>query len=104
MAERRSPPVLPHDRVINRLARFAVPHNRGLALVGDAYAGNIAWPQLQLAQRLDCGGELRSQDRERIMLDPSRFRKELRKFVLCLCGNIPIGVEENGSRTGGTLV
>ena len=32
--------VLPHDRVVDRLAGVAVPHHRGLALVGDPERGD----------------------------------------------------------------
>ena len=33
--------VLPHDGMMNGLSRFLVPHYGGLALVGNAYGGNI---------------------------------------------------------------
>src|SRR5512138_2610223 len=35
IAELGGAAVLPHDRVVDRLAGFAVPHDRGFALVGD---------------------------------------------------------------------
>ena len=104
LTERRSPPVLPHDRVIDRLPRLAVPHNRRLALVGDADAGHIARPELQLAQRLNRRAQLRSENVERIVLDPSRLGKDLREFMLRLRRNVSLRIEENRPRTGGALV
>jgi hypothetical protein len=46
-------PVLPDDGVVDGLAGAAVPQHRGLALVGDADGGDVAWPvQARLGQRL----------------------------------------------------
>src|SRR6185369_10205146 len=40
----RRTPVLPNNRVVNRLARFAVPYNRCLALIGDSNRRHITRP------------------------------------------------------------
>ena len=37
----RRAPILPNDGMVDRAAARPLPHNRGLALVGDADAGDI---------------------------------------------------------------
>ena len=45
LAQRRGAAVLPDDGVVDRLAGGAVPDTRGLALIGDADAGDVARPR-----------------------------------------------------------
>ena len=40
-ADLRRAPVLPDNGLVDRLARLALPHHRGFALVGDAEAADI---------------------------------------------------------------
>jgi hypothetical protein len=74
--------VLPNHRVVNRLPGFAVPHHGGLSLIGDSNRRNVPRPRLGAAQDLDRHGDLGCPDFFRIVLDPSRARKNLFKFTL----------------------
>ena len=49
LALRSCAPVLPDNRRMNRLAGRAIPHNHGLALVGDADGRHIARPCARFA-------------------------------------------------------
>src|SRR5262245_19120503 len=49
-ALRRGAAVLPDDRVVDRLPGLAVPHDRGLALVGDAEPHHFLERYFGLAQ------------------------------------------------------
>src|SRR5207237_6734088 len=46
----RNPRVLPNNRIGNRLARFALPQDRGFPLIGDADRGQIRSAQPSLLQ------------------------------------------------------
>ena len=64
--------ILPDDRVVDRLACFAVPDDRRLPLVGDADRSQVAGAYAGLSQNLNHGAHLRGKDVEGIMLDPAR--------------------------------
>ena len=72
--------VLPDDGAVHRLARGAVPHHGGLALVGDADGGDVLGltPAFFSASRQVAIG--RGPDVLRLVLDPARGRKMLREF------------------------
>jgi len=61
LAAARGAAVLPHDGWVNRRAARALPHQRGLALVGDADGDDALGPGGRIAathlrQRLAAGG------------------------------------------------
>ena len=76
--------LLPHDSVIHRLSRPAVPQDRRLPLVGNADAGNGLGVDMggvhRLGQRPDRGGP----DLHGIVLHPSRLREDLPEGILGL--------------------
>ena len=78
----RRPAVLPDDRVVDRNSGLAIPHDRRLALVGDADGGDVSRPQVRPPERLGRHGDLRRPDLAGIVLDPARARKDLRKLPL----------------------
>ena len=95
---------LPHDGVAHRLARLAVPHHGGLALVGDADAVDVGGAQPVLHQKLGERAQLRGQDVARIMLDPARLGEDLREGVLHRIDDAPLAVDQHRTRGGGSLV
>ena len=74
--------ILPHDRVVNGLAGFAVPQQRGLPLVGDADGGNVGGIELGFFDSGLGGGELGFPDGIGVMLHPAGFGENLREFLL----------------------
>ena len=74
--------ILPDDRVVDGLAGGPVPHQRGLALVGDADGGDVRRRQAGLGERLARGGELRREDLLRIVLHPAGLRIDLAELAL----------------------
>ena len=96
--------VLPDDGVVDRLAGAAVPHHRGLALVGDADAGQRLGVELGLGERAAADLDRRPPDLLGVVLDPAGFRKDLRQLFL-RAGHRPAGgVEHDGTSAGGALV
>ena len=75
-------PVLPHDGMVQRLACAAVPHHRGLALIGDANAGDVAGLQSGVLQCLSGRGQLGLPDFRCVMFHPARLRVNLTEFAL----------------------
>ena len=96
--------VLPHDGVVDRLAAGAVPHQRGLALVGDADRGDVARGEPGLGDRLAAGRQHRAPQILRIMLDPAGLREVLRKFLLGDGRDGAVGAEHDGAGGRGALV
>jgi hypothetical protein len=96
--------VLPDDGVVHRLAGGAVPHHRGLALVGDADAGDAAGIEPGLGQRATAYFNRGPPDLLGVVLDPAGLGKDLRQFLLCRRGWPARGIEDNGARAGGALV
>ena len=74
--------VLPDDGVVDRLAGAAVPHHRGLALVGDADAGQRLGVELGLGQRAAADLDRGRPDLLGVVLDPAGLRKDLRQLLL----------------------
>ena len=97
-------PVLPDDRAVDRLARRPVPHDRGLALVGDADGSDLRDADAGLRDRLARGGDLALPDLDRIVLDPARLREVLCKLALRHRDDATVEVENDAARTGGALV
>ena len=75
-------PVLPHDRVAYGLAGRAVPHDRRLALIGNADGGDVARGDSGPCDGLGCHADLGCPDFVRVVLDPARLREYLAKLLL----------------------
>ena len=104
LAERRGPPVLPDDRVVDRLSGLAIPDQRRLALVGDPDRREVTGGDPGVAQRALRRLELRAPDVLRVVLDPARLRKVLRKLALIEPADRAVLVEDDRARTGRALV
>ena len=78
----RNPRILPDNCIRNRFARFALPQDRRLPLIGDADCGQIRSAQPALLQRLGDHFFRAPLDFQRIVLHPARLRENL--FVLFL--------------------
>ena len=96
--------VLPDDGAVHRLAGGAVPHHGGLALVGDADRGDILCLQAGFLQRVAADHDGRGPDVLRLVLDPARGRKMLRKFLLRGGGDRNIAAKHDGARGCGALI
>ena len=89
---------------MNRLAGRALPHNHGLALVGDADGGHIARPRAGLAQRFYGATQLAGENLVGVVLHPALLRIELLELLLRYRGNGAGMIEENSARTGRSLI
>jgi len=74
--------VLPHDRVHHRLARVAIPHDGGLALVRDAQAGDVGRARSGRVERLLHHLLRALPDLVGVVLDPARLRVDLLVLLL----------------------
>jgi len=97
-------PVLPDDGVVHRLAGAPVPHQGGLALVGDADRTHGVAAQAGLGQHLARGLELGVPQVAWIMFDPARARVDLRKLALRHGHHVAFAVEDDAAGTGGALI
>ena len=104
IADGRRAAALPDDRVIDGLARILVPDDRRLALVRDADAGDVRRRQAALFKRLAHGEQLALEDDHRVMLDPARFRIDLREWILRQRYDVSLTIEDNRAGTGCTLI
>ena len=96
--------VLPHDSVVIGLARVAIPHHRGLPLIGDANSGQIRRGETGLLQRarhhlLRSGPYL-----PRVMLHPARLRINLLMFELVHADHIAAVIENHKPSAGRALI
>jgi hypothetical protein len=82
LAQPGGAPVLPHDRVRDRLAGLPVPDDGRFALVGDAYCQKIFCRNATLSERVARHIALRLEDLARVVLDPARLRKDLAELAL----------------------
>ena len=96
--------VLPDDGVVDRLAGAAVPHDRGLALVGDADAGQRLGVELRLGERAAADLDRGRPDLLGVVLDPARLGEDLRQFLLRRRHRPARGIEHDGAGAGGALV
>src|ERR1700749_3766658 len=96
--------VLPDDRVVDWMTGFTIPDNGGLTLVGNADSGNRR--AIQARTRDGLGGDpcLGRPDFLRVVLDPTRLRINLSKFLLRHRHYIALAVEHHRARTCGALV
>ena len=74
--------VLPDDRVVDRLTGLAVPHQSGLALVGDTDGLDVLLVQAGLRQRLGHDLADRVPDLHGVVLNPAGAREDLLVLLL----------------------
>lgn len=82
VAHGSAPLVLPHERIVKRTPRLAIPHNDCFALVGDADSGNVRRRELGVAQSSGNARLNGSPYVQGVMLNPRRSREDLRMFSL----------------------
>jgi hypothetical protein len=89
--------VLPDERVVHRLARVPVPHQRGLALVGNTHTGDVVGAGAGLAHRFlyDLLGA--RPDLVRIVLDPPRLGIDLLVLLLSHADHLTSVVEDHAA-------
>ena len=100
----RGAPVLPHDAVVDRLPGVGVPHDGGLALVGDADGGDVVAVDADLRDGLGHHRRLRAPDLVGVVLHPSRMRENLREFMLRHAAYVALMVEHYGAAAACALV
>ncbi len=98
------PGVLPDDRVVHRLAGGAVPHDGGLALVGDTDCDDVLGDQVRLGQ--GCGADLTrvAPDLLGVVLDPAGPGEDLLVLALVDRDHIAGVIEDHAPGGGGSLV
>ena len=79
--------------MVDRLAGVAVPHDGGLALVGNADGGDILGGGTDLVHGREGHAQLGGPDLVGIMLDPARFWINLLKLFLRYTANISFFVK-----------
>jgi hypothetical protein len=96
--------VLPDERVVQGSAAVPIPDEHRLALVRDPDRGQVGRAQSRARQRVrrDLAGVL--EDLERIVLDPTRPRKDLRVLALRRNERVPVAIEHDEPGAGGALV
>src|SRR5205823_4122295 len=92
--------VLPHDRRVDGAKRFALPEQRGLALVRDADRGQITRADATLFERLGARVEERDPPVARVVLHPSGPRERLRELTVAL-GTYVAGLVDQQRRHAG---
>src|SRR5690606_19574332 len=96
--------VLPDDRAVDRTAGLAVPDERGLALVRDADAGELARLDPRRQQRMANRLERGVPEVLGLVLDPARVREMLLELLLADADRAEALVEDDGAGAGGALV
>jgi hypothetical protein len=103
-AHLRRASVLPHDRLVHRLAAAALPQHRGLALVGDADGGDLAGSQLGQGQGLRERVGDRAPDLLGVVLDPARPGIVLLELAVAAAAQAQLVVEDEHGGAGGALI
>ena len=104
VADGRRAAALPDDCIIDRSAGVLVPDDGRLALVRDADAGDVRRRQAALFKCLAHGEQLALEDDHRVMLNPARFRIDLREWILRQRYDVSLTIEDNRAGTGCTLI
>nr|WP_237705443.1 hypothetical protein [Chthoniobacter flavus] len=104
IAELRRAAILPDDRVVDRLARLAIPNHGRLALIRNSYPRDVRRRQPRLRQRRLRRLELRLPDLIRIVLDPAGLWENLLELLLRNRPYRAVVVEDDGAGTRGALV
>ena len=73
----RGAAALPHNSVMDGLTAVAIPHHRGLALVGDADGGDGVGMDAAFELDLHHDGDLGRQDFHRVLLNPTGVRVDV---------------------------
>jgi hypothetical protein len=97
-------PVLPDDGAMDGLTAAPIPDEAGLALVGDADAGNISSAELGGRERLPRRLHAGAPDVLGIVLDPARGRIMLGEFPLPRPERVEAGAEHDGTARRGALI
>ena len=95
---------LPHDGVIDGLAAYAVPHHRGLALVGDTDGGNAVRMDAALKLDLHHDRDLAGKHRHGVLLHPARAREAGFDAATCLRDDASVLVDDGRKYRGGAAV
>ena len=103
-ADVRRAAILPDDGAMYRTAGGAIPHHRGLALIGDADGGDVRRRDVGLLHRLAAGRERGLPDIVGLVFDPARRREVLREFLLGDRGDRGVGAKHDGARRCGALI
>ena len=103
-AQRVGARVLPHDRVVHGLAGVRIPHDGRLALVCDADRDEVAHVEAALVERAAHDLDDVAQDLARIVLDPSRTRKDLLVLLLAQGHDASLLIEHQAARRGRSLI
>ena len=96
--------VLPHDGIIDGFARLGIPQDGGLALIGDADGSDVLPADAHARHHLADDGSLGRPYLLRVVLHPARLGKMLCELLLRHGQALALAVEDDGSRTAGTLV
>ena len=96
--------VLPDDGAMHGAAGDAIPHHRGLALVGDADGGDVARGKTGNPHRFAAGRKRRRPDVVGLVLDPARGREMLREFQLRLRRDRHVIAKDDRARRRGALI
>ncbi len=75
-------PVLPDDRVVDRLTAGPLPDDHGFALIGDSDRCEIRGLHRCAFERAACALELSAPDLLGVVLHPARLRIQLSEFGL----------------------
>jgi hypothetical protein len=103
-AKFRGTAVLPDDGVVDRLSRPSVPDDRGLALVGDADAGDVASLHPRPLHRRAHGRDRGGPDCFHIVLDLAGRRIDLVQLLLRARQRRERAIEDDGARRRGALI
>jgi len=96
--------VLPDDGAMHAVTARAVPEQHGLALVGDADAGDARGRRARPGQRTAQRGQGAAPDVLGVVLDPARGREVLRQFLLRRGARAQRGIEGDAARARRALV
>src|SRR6185312_12297479 len=100
----RRPAVLPHDRVVERLAGALVPGDDRLTLVRDPDRGEVGRRRARRPQGLVRHGAGHLPDLGGVVLDPPGPGKVLRELAICARAQSRLAVEHEAGRAGRALV
>ena len=95
---------LPDNGVVDGTAGLFVPEDGGFALVGDTDCGDVFRVDISLTEDGGNTLKLRHKDVFRSVLDPACMGIDLLEFSLGFCDDLAIGVKNDRSGTGSTLI
>jgi len=96
--------VLPYHGIVDRPSAGAVPHDRGLALIGDPDSGDVAGTGSGFGKSFARGCDRRGPDLLGIVLDPAGRRIDLRQFLLRGGNRRQCCIEQDRAGRSGSLV